>query len=434
MVNLWNNLISDLPNPHFLQTYEWGQVKAKYGWSPLYAVWDADGKWKVESDPNLLSTFHSPVAAALILKRQILQNNFAARLSILYSPKGPLLDWTNESLRKHVLDDLQSFAKKQGAIFLKCDPDVVLGTGVPHSADDAEDKNGSAIMSELKRRGWGYSSDQIQFKNTVVIDLHSTEDELLARMKQKTRYNIRLAEKKGVSLRVGNLEDLGMLYKMYAETSVRDGFVIRDEAYYKTVWELFMKANQIQFSNSPNSQSDSEQASSPSTSLSASLQFSNSPISNLQSPITNYREASPWDQLPHAEPLIAEVNNQPVAAIFVFYFAGRAYYVYGMSRDAHREKMPTYLLQWEAMKRAKLRGCTVYDLWGAPEVFDESDSMWGVYRFKEGLGGKVVRTLGAWDFAPNQFWYRMYSDIMPRVLDVMRSRGKSKTKQSLGGA
>ena len=389
----WNSIISKLPNPHFLQTYEWGQVKAKYGWSPLYAVWDADGKWRVESDPNLLSTFHSPVAACLILKRQILRNGFAARLSILYLPKGPLLDWTNESLRTRVLNDLQSFAKKQGAIFLKCDPDVVLGTGVPRSAEDAEEKSGAVITSELKRRGWEYASDQIQFKNTVVIDLNPTEDELLARMKQKTRYNIRLAEKKGVSLRVGKLEDLPMLYKMYAETSVRDGFVIRDEAYYKTAWELFMK-NQ-------------------------------SPVSSLQPPITNY-------QLPHTEPLIAEVNNQPVAAIFVFYFAGRAYYVYGMSRDAHREKMPMYLLQWEAMKRAKARGCTDYDLWGAPDVFDESDSMWGVYRFKEGLGGKVVRTLGAWDFAPNPFWYRMYSDIMPRVLDVMRSRGRSKTKQSLG--
>ena len=389
----WNSIISKVPNPHFLQTYEWGQVKAKYGWSPLYAVWDADGKWRVESDPNLLSTFHSPVAACLILKRQILRNGFAARLSILYLPKGPLLDWTNESLRTRVLNDLQSFAKKQGAIFLKCDPDVVLGTGVPRSAEDAEEKSGAVITSELKRRGWEYASDQIQFKNTVVIDLNPTEDELLARMKQKTRYNIRLAEKKGVSLRVGKLEDLPMLYKMYAETSVRDGFVIRDEAYYKTAWELFMK-NQ-------------------------------SPVSSLQPPITNY-------QLPHTEPLIAEVNNQPVAAIFVFYFAGRAYYVYGMSRDAHREKMPTYLLQWEAMKRAKARGCTDYDLWGAPDVFDESDSMWGVYRFKEGLGGKVVRTLGAWDFAPNPFWYRMYSDIMPRVLDVMRSRGRSKTKQSLG--
>lgn len=400
MYSLWNSIISKLPHPHFLQTYEWGQVKAKYGWEPIYLVWDSEGKRKEERNVNNLSSFlFLPSAAALILKRQVIRNGFAARLSILYSPKGPLLDWTNESLRNRVLNDLESFAKKQGAIFLKCDPDVVLGTGAPQSGEDAEEKSGSTVMSELKRRGWMFSSDQIQFKNTVLIDLNPTEEELLAGMKQKTRYNIRLAEKKGVSLRVGKLEDLGMLYKMYAETSVRDGFVIRDEEYYKTVWQLFMVGNQHQFSNSP--------------------------VSNLQSLITNY-------ELPSTEPLIAEVNNEPVAAIFVFYFAGRAYYVYGMSRDLHREKMPTYLLQWEAMKRAKARGCATYDLWGAPDVFDESDSMWGVFRFKEGLGGKVVRTLGAWDYAPNPLWYRMYSQVIPRVLDVMRARGKTKTKQNLG--
>lgn len=401
-MNNWNLSISTFQNPHFLQTYEWGQVKAKYGWTPLYAVWDEKGNMMVETDVNRLSSFvFPPSAAALILKRQILRNGFAARLSILYSPKGPLLDWANESLRTRVLDDLQSFAKEHGAIFLKMDPDVVLGMGIPDRQEDVIDNTGQAVMSELKRRGWGYASDQIQFKNTVLIDLNPSEEELLARMKQKTRYNIRLAEKKGVALRVGTRADLGMLYKMYAETSARDGFVIRDEDYYKTVWEIFMRENQSQFSNSP--------------------------VSSLQSPIANY-------QLPSTEPLIAEVNGELVAAIFVFYFAGRAYYVYGMSRAVYREKMPTYLLQWEAMKRAKAKGCTVYDLWGAPDVFDESDSMWGVYRFKEGLGGKVVRTLGAWDFAPNPLWYKMYSEIIPRVLDVMRSRGKAKTKQSLGGA
>jgi peptidoglycan pentaglycine glycine transferase (the first glycine) len=379
---IWNSLISELPNPHFLQTYEWGRVKAKYGWMPLYVVWTDNGQFFVMKDTDhwSLDTDHC-VAAALILKRQILRNGFAARLSILYSPKGPLLDWSDEVLRKRVLNDLQAFAKKQGAIFLKTDPDVVLGTGVPQAEDDYIDKGGQVVMSELKRRGWLYSSDQIQFKNTVLIDLNPSEEELLAQMKQKTRYNIRLAEKKGVNLRVGNQEDLGMLYKMYAETSIRDGFVIRDEDYYKTVWNLFMKAGS-----------------------------------------------------PACVPLIADVNGEPVAAIFVFYFAERAYYVYGMSRDKHREKMPTYLLQWEAIKRAKTMGCRVYDLWGAPDVLDESDSMWGVYRFKEGLGGKVVRTLGAWDFAPHPFWYKLYSEIIPRALDVMRSRGKARTKQSLGGA
>ena len=384
---VWNSLISTLPNPHFLQTYEWGQVKAKYGWQPIYLAWDEEGTMKEEK--NLSSSVFPASAAALILKRTISMGGMSARLSILYAPKGPLLDWTNEPLRNRVLNDLQSFAKKQGGIFLKMDPDVVLGIGVPSSPGDVIDGRGQAVMAELKHRGWKYSSDQIQFKNTILIDLLPSEDELLAQMKQKTRYNIRLAEKKGVTLRIGTSKDLDMLYKMYAETSVRDGFVIRNEEYYKTVWQMF--------------------------------------IPNSQTPMTN-------SILPFTEPLIAEVGNEPVAAIFVFYFASRAYYVYGMSRDVHREKMPTYLLQWGAMKRAKANGCTVYDLWGAPDVFEESDSMWGVYRFKEGLGGSVVRTLGAWDFAPNPLWYKLYSEIIPRVLDVMRSRGKAKTRQSLGGA
>ena len=101
-------------------------------------------------------------------------------------------------------------------------------------------------------------------------------------------------------------------------------------------------------------------------------------------------------------------------------------------KETHREKMPNYLLQWEAMRRAKAAGCSIYDLWGAPDAFNENDSMWGVFRFKQGLGGQVVRTLGAWDFTPKPFWYKMYSEIIPRVLDVMRSRGKSRTKGKIG--
>lgn len=374
--NIWNEIISKLPDPHFLQTYEWGQVKAKYGWVPYYAVWTEDGKISVSSNYQLPVT--KVVAAALILKRTAFR-----RFSIFYAPKGPLMDWTNESLRKQVLDDLQSFAKKQGAIFLKLDPDVALGRGVPASVDEVTENSGQAVMSELRRRGWVESSDQIQFRNTVMVDLSASEEDILMRMKQKTRYNVRLAEKKGVTVRVGTQEDLPALYKMYAETSVRDGFVIRDEEYYMTVWKLFMQ-------EAVNGQ-------------------------------------------PSAVPLIAEVDGEPVAAIFLFMFAGRGYYVYGMSRNAHREKMPTYLLQWVAMKHAKAHGCLTYDLWGAPDVFDESDSMWGVYRFKEGLGGDVVRTLGAYDFAPSKFWYSMYSDVMPRVLDFMRSRGREDTRRKLSG-
>ena len=363
----WNTLISQLPNPHFLQTREWAQVKEKYGWESLPFVWYEGEKL---------------VAAAMILKRALPIRGFAARLSVFYIPKGPLMDWENESLRERILGDLQAFAKKQGAIFIKIDPDVVLGRGIPESKDEQINPVGQKLQSALTKRGWRYSDDQIQFRNTVLVDLSASEEEILARMKQKTRYNIRLSGRKGVTVRVGTPDDWKMLYKMYAETSLRDGFTIRDENYYRTVWEIF------------------------------------------HAPNTEYR-------IPNTESLIAEVDGEPVAAIFVFYFAERAYYVYGMSTINHRNKMPTYLLQWEAMKRAKERGCTVYDLWGAPEVFDESDDMWGVFRFKRGLGGEVVRTLGAWDYAPSPFWYRLYTDIVPRVLDVMRSRGKKKTREGL---
>jgi lipid II:glycine glycyltransferase (peptidoglycan interpeptide bridge formation enzyme) len=381
MTHPWDLLITGLPDPHLLQTYEWGQVKAKYGWSPFYAVWDASGEFHVAAGAKGLPSFQAPpVAAALILKKMVIRRGLAARLSILYAPKGPLLDWSNRSLRGRVLDDLQSLAKKQGAIFLKIDPDVVLGTGVPGSEADIHDENGKAAGSELERRGWLLSPDQIQFRNTVVIDLSGSEEEMLARMKQKTRYNVRLAEKKGVTIRTGSVQDLSLLFRMYAETSVRDGFVIRDEGYYQAVWKIFMA-----------------------------------------------------QESPRCEPLIAEVGREPVAAIFLFLFAGRAYYLYGMSREAHREKMPAYLLQWEAMRRAKEAGCKFYDLWGAPDEFNGRDSLWGVYRFKKGLGGHVVRTLGAWDYAPNKLWYKLYAEVMPRLLDVMRSRGKSQTRRTLEG-
>lgn len=380
MTDPWNLLISSLPNPHLLQSYEWGSVKARYGWTRLFAVWGAEGRLGIFNDPEQISGWCSPVvAAAQILKKAVIRRGFAARLSILYVPKGPLLDWENASLRKRVLDDLRSIAHKQGAIFLKVDPDVVLGTGIPGSEDDRPDGTGQAVVSELNHAGWVYSSDQIQFRNTILLDLKASEDELLGRMKQKTRYNVRLAEKKGVTVRVGTLEDLPLLFKIYAETSLRDGFVIRDEEYYRLVWRTFMD-----------------------------------------------------QESPGCEPLIAEVDREPVAAIFLFLFARRAYYLYGMSREAHREKMPAYLLQWEAMKRARAAGCMVYDLWGAPDDFVEQDSLWGVFRFKQGLGGSVVRTLGAWDYAPNKLWYKMYAEVMPRLLDVMRSRGKEKTRQALG--
>ena len=371
----WNELIASLPMPHLLQTWEWSQVKAKYGWQPMPFIWD---------DPQTASS--RPLAAAMVLKRSLPVGGFARRLCVLYIPKGPNLDWNDSGLRVRVLGDLQELAKQQGAIFVKLDADVALGQGVPETENAVEFSVGQVTRSELLQRGWRFSQDQIQFRNTVLIDLSPGPDELLRRMKQKTRYNIHLAQKKGVTVRVGTADDLPMLYRMYAETSVRDGFLIREEGYYQTVWRTF-----------------------------------GAPPPGTTSPLNPFHEA-----------LIAEVDGEAVGAVSLFYFAGQAIYLFGMSRDEHREKMPNYLLQWEAMQRAKALGCKIYNLWGAPDEFDQSDSLWGVFRFKEGLGGYVSRTLGAWDFTPNPMLYKMYTEVLPRIMDFMRRRGKARTRQSLG--
>ncbi len=327
----WNELIASLPGPHLLQTWEWAQVKVKYGWQSMPFVWD----------PQPTQSGRRPLAAAMILKRVIPVRGLAKRMSVFYIPKGPLMDWNSTSLRQRVLDDLQAFAKQQGAIFVKIDPDVELGRGVPDAGDSVEYEQGENVRSELCSRGWKFSRDQIQFRNTVLIDLSRTEEQMLARMKQKTRYNIRLAQKKGVTVRIGTLDDMPLLYHMYAETSVRDGFLIREEGYYQTVWRTFDQPD--------------------STGQKSSLPFS--------------------------EPLIAEVDGKPVGAVSMFYFAGQAIYLFGMSRPEHREKMPNYLLQWEAMRRAKAVGCKIYNLWGAPDIFDQKDDLWGVFPLQGWPGG-----------------------------------------------
>jgi lipid II:glycine glycyltransferase (peptidoglycan interpeptide bridge formation enzyme) len=357
----WNERIARLPGAHALQTTHWAKVKQPNGWAALYVEWPAADSLQ---------------AAALILLRILTFGGFSARLKVLYCPRGPLLDWANPVLRKQVLNDLATIARQEGAIFIKIDPDVRVGSGVPGSAEDVADAAGVHTLESLQRLGWRLSEEQIQFRNTAVIDLSDDENTLLAKMKQKTRYNIRLAERKGVKIRPGGLADLGLLYQMYAETSVRDGFVIREEAYYRLAWGEFIQAGL-------------------------------------------------------GEALLAEVEGDPVAGMVLYRFGGTAWYMFGMSREQHREKMPSYLLQWIAMQRSRAAGCHSYDLWGAPDVFDESDRMWGVYRFKEGLGAQVRRTLGAWDLPIQPVMYSLYAHILPRFLEVLRRRGKARTRNRI---
>lgn len=349
----WNALASQLPGAHILQSWQWGELKSRYGWQAQRLAWGVE-------------------AAAQVLTRSALRG----LVKVMYVPRGPVLDWSNAALRAQVLDDLQTLARRERAILLKLDPDVPLATGLP--GIETAHKSGVALQTELMARGWRFSPDQIQFRNTVTLSLTYTADELLAAMKQKTRYNLRLAAKKGVRVRPGSAADFDLLYRLYAETSVRDGFVIRSAEYYKDVWGTLMQAGL-------------------------------------------------------AQPLIAEVEAEPVGGLVLFKFGRTVWYFYGMSRDAHREKMPNHLLQWEAIRWAQAQGCQMYDFWGAPDEFVESDSMWGVWKFKEGFGGQIVRGLGAWDYAPSPVMYQLYTTVLPRVLAVLRRRGKVQTQRNLDG-
>ncbi len=347
----WNQIVGQFDQPSLLQTWEWGQVKAKFGWEMDTLTW-RDDEARLQ-------------AAALVLKREQTLPIIGKKLKIIYVPKGPLMaDW-NHPMREKVLQDLVEYARREGAVYLKMDPEIVTARGFPENPDYERDPHSAELIRKLWQSGWRLSKQQIQFKNTFWIDLRPSEEELLAAMKQKTRYNIRLAEKKGVIIREGAGDDLKHIYKMYAETANRDGFIIRPQEYYLTLWETFMKAGM-------------------------------------------------------ATPLLAEVEGVTIAGLFLFYFGKRSWYIYGMSSNLHREKMPNYLLQWEAMRFSKARGCTTYDLWGAPDNFSEADRMWGVYKFKEGLGGFIVQTEGALDFPVKGFEYKIIQDVLPRMLSFTR--------------
>lgn len=186
-------------------------------------------------------------------------------------------------------------------------------------------------------------------------------------MGQGKRRKVRYGAKHGVTVRPATLDDLPLLYRLYAETGERDGFLIRPYDYYQDEWGVLMH-----------------------------------------------------DGLAHA--LIAEVEGQAVAHVILFHFGRKCWYFYGasVSDPEMRRRMPTDMLQWEAMRWAKSQGYAEYDMWGAPDDFREDDPLWGVFQFKRDFGGTVVRHIGAWDYTPSPLLYRLYTQVMPQILAFMK--------------
>jgi lipid II:glycine glycyltransferase (peptidoglycan interpeptide bridge formation enzyme) len=319
----WNRFLEGHPHAHILQTGEWGELKAGFGWEAVRIV-------------------------AGDIGMQILFRKLPLGFTIAYAPKPVFSNQLSViSDQLSVISDrfwreVDLVCRKRRAIFLKIEPDQWEGEFILHPS--------SFVISP----------HNIQPPRTIVVDIKGSDEEILARMKQKTRYNIRLAEKKGVTARAW--DDIPAFHAMMLVTGGRDKFGVHSLEYYRRAYELFHPTGM-------------------------------------------------------AELLVAEFEGKPLAALMVFARGRRAWYIYGASTDEERNRMPTYLLQWGAMKWARAKGADEYDLWGVPDEDEATleanfetrhDGLWGVYRFKRGFGGELKRSQQAVDRIYDPLLYRLY--------------------------
>jgi peptidoglycan pentaglycine glycine transferase (the first glycine) len=330
---VWQRLLASHSHSHLLQSWSWGELKSRYGW---------------QVERVALYAGENPVAGTQILFRPVM-NLF----TVAYVPKGPVVDWDDPEQVHLLVNGMHQTCRRRRCAFLKLEPALAAG-------DDRANQ-----LADLSFRPSPFT---VQPPRTILVDLTPPEDEILARMKQKTRYNIRLAQRKGVTVRRGTAKDMDTFYHLMQLTGERDAFGIHSQAYYESAFELFKPEERAL--------------------------------------------------------LVAEVEGTAVADLMVFVHPPTAYYLFGASSDSHRNLMPTYLLQWEALRWAKRHNCLTYDMWGVPDVeedtmeaqFSERGStgsgLWGVYRFKRGFGGHVIRDAGAFDAVYNRPLYWAYEQLM----------------------
>jgi peptidoglycan pentaglycine glycine transferase (the first glycine) len=325
----WDDFVGGHGGGHLLQSWGWGELKSRAGWQPRrFVLWDQEQQCVVGAAQVLSRTLpHVPLRAGYLA----------------YIPKGPVVDWAQPEMCAALLTQLRDRLRREGALALLMEPGRIARV-----AEDDCMWEGFAPLPVRPTRA-------IQPLRTVLLDLTPSEETLLARMKEKWRYNVRLASRKGVTVRVATTEDdVRAWYELLQTTGERDAFGIHTPDYYLSAWRIFASRNQGRM-------------------------------------------------------LLAEYNGQLLAGIFVGLFAQEGLYLYGASGNEYRNLMPNYLLQWEAIRWAKEQGASRYDFWGIPETDDENESMAGVYRFKSGWGGEIVRFVGCYEHV-----------LRPRIMGLAR--------------
>jgi len=323
----WNDFLVRYPDAHLLQTASWGELKAEFGWDvSRVSVGDVGAQVLFRPLPLGFTLAYIP------------KGPVGGSLDVRQPQGGPRSDCTQNSWAD-LWPAIDSLCRSRKSVFLKVEPDLWEFAGT------------EALDSSKKQtpRGFRLGPHNVQPKRTLVVDISGDEERVLNQMKQKTRYNIRLALRKGVVVRTSS--DLDTFHRLMTETGSRDAFGVHRQDYYRRAYELFHPRGECEL-------------------------------------------------------LLAEFKGEPLAALMVFLHGSRAWYFYGASANQHRERMPTYILQWEAMRWAREQGCTQYDLWGVPDADENtleanftkrSHGLWGVYRFKRGFGGQLFRAAGPWD-------------------------------------
>ncbi len=307
---------------HPLQAFEWGEFRKKTGIEVIRRGELEKGKIQ---NPYQITVHKTP--------------NFPYKIG--YFPKG---DLPSEEL----LSELKQIGEQNKISFVQLEPNVV-------------NSNSSIIHGDLKQ-----SFHPLFTKYTFILNLTTAEDDLIKNMSQKTRYNVRLAEKKGVKIEIDNSERAFKEYlKLTKETTKRQKFYAHNESYHKLMWETL--GNKYDEKFDPN---------------------------RLQ-----------------AHLLKASYNNTTLVTYILFTFKNKLYYPYGASSDLHREVMASSAAMWGAIKFGKSLGLEKFDMWGAANTPEPKpdDPYYGFHRFKQGFGATLTEFIGSYDLIINPLNYRLLS-------------------------
>lgn len=344
----FNDFVAAFPTGDLLQSFEWGELKRRTGWTPIRLIAERGGQL---------------AAAASVLRRRIPRTNRC----IMYAQRGPVLDTRDRELTHAFCERLRRAAAEGGAILLKIDPPI------PIEDTQSEANLRAAGFSPVNVGGFGGT----QPKAVMQLDLHRTPEELLASFKPKWRYNIRLAERKGVQVRITSQEsDLRTFYALLQETCRRDGFVVRGYGYFRDMFDILGPPGYVVLA-------------------------------------------------------MASYEGEDVAGAIVNRFGDRATYAYGASSNQHRNVMPNHLLQWSLICWAREQGCRLYDFRGVSPIRDGKldPRLEGLNRFKEGFCPRYVEYIGEYDMVISPVMYRLWTVALPVVKKALKARGRAEAAE-----